>query len=118
MSFVFNGKTRSYNPGYFLADAENAVRLTQEMAQDKAETAENGGKFIPMGTIWPSNDASAAGIVYEDVDVSTGNMPGSVVVKGVVYKDRLPVEIDQAAQTALENKGFVFIEEPEVERPY
>jgi hypothetical protein len=47
------------------------------------------------------------GFVYEDVDVTTGNMPASVVTKGVVYEDRLPAELTSAEKTALEAKGFV-----------
>jgi hypothetical protein len=44
-----------------------------------------------MGTAYPSNDANAIGLTYEDVDVTTGNMPGSVVTKGIVYEDRLAI---------------------------
>lgn len=119
MSFYTEHKAeKAYAPGWFLAIGEPCERLTHQMEQDKAETAENGGKYIPMGTVWPSNDASAIGIVYEDVDVTAGDMPGSVVVKGTVYKNRLPVTIDSAAQAALEAKGFLFLAEPAVTRPY
>ncbi len=55
--------------------------------------------------------------MYEDVDVTSGNMPGSVVLRGTVYTDRLPVEIASAAKTALEGKGFRFVTEPTVTRP-
>ena len=70
-----------------------------------------------MGTIYPSNDSNATGIVYEDVDVSTGDMPGSVVLRGVVYEDRLPVQLDSDAKTALEAAGFIFRQSPAVVRP-
>lgn len=117
MSFigaVEQGKT--YAPGFFLAH-EECVRETREIPQAGASTADNGGKYVKMGTPFPSNDNKIIGIVYEDVDVTTGNMPGSVVTKGVVYKDRLPVTLADAAKTALEAKGFVFLEEPSVTRP-
>lgn len=118
MSFVTNTKAAAYNPGWFLADAEDCTRLTHQMLQAKATTATNGSKYIPMGTVYPANDGTAIGIVYEDVDVSSGDMPGSVVTRGTVYADRLPVAIDSAAQTALEAKGFVFIvNAPTVTRP-
>lgn len=120
MSFIANAiKGAGYHPGWFLAVDETCERLTHQMEQAKAETAENGGKYIPMGTVWPANDATAEGIVYEDVDVSSGDMPGSVVTRGTVYLDRLPVEMDEEAKTALAAKGFVFIDEaPAVTRPY
>ena len=117
MSFigaVEQGKV--YAPGFFLAH-EECVRETRQIPQAGASTADNGGKYVKMGTIFPSNDANAVGIVYEDVDVTTGNMPGSVVTKGVVYSDRLPVALAANARTALEAKGFTFLTSPGVTRP-
>lgn len=90
MSFIQNKEGVTYTPGFFLAH-EECVRETREMAQSSATTAADGSKYIPMGTAWPTNDAYAIGIVYEDVDVTNGNMPGSVVTKGVVIEDRLAV---------------------------
>lgn len=119
MSFYTENKTsKTYAPGWFLAANELCERFTHQMEQAKAETAENGGKYIPMGTVWPANDGTAIGIVYEDVDVTTGDMPGSVVTKGTVYSNRLPVVVEGTAKTALEAKGFVFVEDPEITRPY
>lgn len=94
MSFIQTPATQGqvYAPGYFLAH-EECVRETREFAQNSAlvVTGEDGSKHIPMGTAYPTNDGNAIGITYEDVDVSTGNMPGSVVTKGIVYEDRLAV---------------------------
>lgn len=93
MSFIDEKKTgKVYAPGYFLAH-EECVRKTKQFNKNSAlvQTADNGGKYIPMGTAYPTNDGNAIGIAYEDVDVTTGNMPGSVVTKGVVYEDRLAI---------------------------
>lgn len=116
MSFIGNveqGKT--YAPGWFLAH-EECERKTREISQTGATTVD-GKKYVKMGTVYPSNDANAEGIVYEDVDVTSGNMPGSVVLSGVVYEDRLPVTIANAAKTALQGKGFTFVTTPAVTRP-
>lgn len=119
MSFIGSIETgRLYESGWFLESEVGVVRKTQQISAIGATTAENGGKYVPMGTIWPSNDANAVGIVYEDVDVSTGDMPGSVVMEGRVYSDRLPVALATAAKTALEGKGFKFFTTPTVTRPY
>lgn len=117
MSFIGEvEKGLIYAPGYFLAH-EECERKTRQIAQSGA-TNVNGRKYVKMGTIYPSNDANAEGIVYEDVDVTNGNMPGSVVLKGVVYTDRLPVAPASAAVTALQGKGFTFIATaPAVTRP-
>ncbi len=118
MSFIGEvQKGQTYAPGWFLAH-EECVRKTRQIAQNGAKTVENGAKYVPMGTIYPANDGTAEGIVYEDVDVTTGDMPGSVVLAGTVYENRLPVTIAEAAKTALVAKGFTFIVAPAVERPY
>ena len=91
MSFISEGsKGQVYAPGYFLAH-EECERKTREIPQSMATTADNGTKYVKMGTVFPANDATAEGIVYEDVDVTTGNIPGSVVTKGEVYEDRLAI---------------------------
>ena len=118
MSFigaVEQGKV--YTPGWFLAH-EECERKTREIAQSGATTV-NGRKYVKMGTFYPANNsATVEGIVYEDVDVTTGDMPGSVVLKGVVYLDRLPAEPESGVQAALEAKGFTFITtSPAVTRP-
>ena len=105
MSFIGAVKAgKFYQPGYFLAH-EECVRKTYQMAQEDAETRADGAKYIPMGTIYPANDATAVGIVYEDVDVTTGDMPGSVVLKGVVYEDRLPEAADTYSSATVPTGG-------------
>ena len=118
MSFigaVEQGKV--YAPGYFLAH-EECERKTREIAQSSA-TAVNGRKYVKAGTFYPANNSSTVeGIVYEDVDVTTGDMPGSVVLSGTVYLDRLPAAPASGVQAALEGKGFKFIAtSPAVTRP-
>lgn len=116
MSFIGNVEQgKVYAPGWFLAH-EECERKTREMTTAMATTAANGAKYVPMGTPYPSNDKDCIGFVYEDVDVSTGNMPGSVVLSGVVYEDRLPVTLAAGAKSALAAR-FSFKTSPVVERP-
>lgn len=117
MSFIGEiSKGVTYTPGYFLAH-EECERKTRQILQ-AGSTDVGGRKYVKMGTIYPANDATAEGIVYEDVDVTTGDMPGSVVLKGVVYENRLPAAINSAAKTALEGKGFTFVATaPAITRP-
>jgi len=109
---------KAYAPGYFLAkDDESCVRETRTILASGGTEA-GGGKYVPMGTIYPANDGTAEGILYEDVDVTTGDMPGSVVTKGIVYEDKLPVPLSTNAKIALIAKGFEFIAtSPGVTRP-
>ena len=116
MSFYINDESsKAYLPGHFLS-REECTRKTREIPQSLATTV-NGAKYVKMGTPFPSNDGNCYGLVYEDVDVTSGNMPGSVVLKGNVYENRLPVALNGAAKTALQNLGFVFETEPTVTRP-
>ena len=110
MSFNASKNGYGYAPGWFLAE-EDCSRETRTIPQNHAQvvTGSNGAKHVPMGAFFPANDSSTVeGIVYEDVDVSTGAMPGSVVTKGVVYLDRLPASPESGVQAALEGKGFKF----------
>ena len=105
MSFInLNDAGTVYAPGWFLAH-EECVRETRTILQTGATTAANGAKYVKMGTIYPANDATAIGIVYEDVDVTTGDMPGSVVTKGVIYEDRLPEAVDTYSTATVPSGG-------------
>lgn len=118
MSFIGDVKQgQTYAPGWFLAH-EECTRKTKEIPQTMATTASNGTKYVKMGTPFPSNDEHCIGILYEDVDVTVGNMPGSVVTKGEVIEGRLPVTLDSDAKTALAALGFTFVTDAEVTRPY
>ena len=118
MAFIGKGnKGTSYSPGYFLADPENAVRVTKNFKSDDSEhvtvkDGANGSKYVPMGTIYKESEAGI-GIVYEDVDVTNGEAAGSVVIKGTVYKDRLANGAEE-----LSIDGITVIEKsPTVTRP-
>lgn len=102
MSFNENITGRGYGPGWFLAEAECA-RETAQISASHAQvvTLANGAKFVPAGAVIPSNDGNAKGILYEDIDVSTGDMPGSIVTRGAVYEDRLPAAIESTAEAVL-----------------
>ena len=120
MSFIYEKEEgKVYEAGWFLAEDEPTTRETRTIPQTGATTAANGSKYVKAGTPFPANGASAVGFVYEDVDVTSGDMAGSVVTKGVVYEDRLPVKLDSAAKTALQGLGFKFVAtSPTVTRPY
>ena len=108
MSFIGAvSKGKTYAPGYFLAHGDEGItRETREVAQNSAlvVTDERGTKHVPMGTAYPTNDGNAIGILYEDVDVTDGNMPGSVVTAGAeVYEDRLAVTGASYSAVTLKN---------------
>lgn len=115
MSFIENKTDApSYRAGFFLA-SEDCKRITTEIAQSGATTA-GTAKYVKAGTVYPSNDGNAIGIVYEDVDVTSGDMAGSIVTDGVIYEDRLPASVESSAKAVL--TGIRFISSaPAVTRP-
>lgn len=116
----FDGPAKGYgwNAGHFLVNDETCIRQTMTIAANHAQavTRENGRKVVPAGAVIPANGASAKGILFEDIDVTEGAKPGSVVIAGTIYGNRLPAALADAAATAL--KGITVLTEPTITRPY
>ena len=106
MSFIGAGhQGQTYTPGWFLVNNEDCSRFTKTIPQSLAITVEDSTKYVKMGTVFPANDGTAIGIVYEDVDVTTGAMPGSVVTKGEIYENRLPEAVDTYSSATVPSGG-------------
>lgn len=102
MSFTSSTNGTAFDAGWFLVDDEACLRETADIAANHAQKVTRDGRVIvPMGAVIPANDATAKGILYEDIDVTEGAAPGSIVTRGVIYGDRLPAALAQAAATAL-----------------
>lgn len=89
MSFIQHDALNTlYQPGWFLASGD-CRRETCQVSQNHTQvvTKADGSKYVPAGAYITNK-----GLLYEDVDVSTGDMPGSVVTEGAVYEDRLPAD--------------------------
>lgn len=116
MSFNQNKNGRGYAPGWFLAE-EECSRETAQISASHAQAVTIGeNKIVPAGAVIPANGSTAKGILYEDVEVTTGDMPGSIVTRGKIYEDRLPASLDSDAETAL--TGIVVVENsPAATRP-
>ena len=102
MSFIESKTNIRWHAGQFLA-SEECTRETVTVSASHAQvvTLADGSKYVPAGAVIPSNDGNAKGILYEDVDVTKGAMPGSIVTRGVVYEDKLPAAIESTAEAVL-----------------
>jgi hypothetical protein len=60
----------------------------------------DGHKVIKAGTIWPANDATARGVVFQEVNVDDGGT-GSVLTIADINLKRLPQVPSVAAKHAL-----------------
>lgn len=116
MSFTASAQGTTFEGGYFLVDDEQCLRETATIAANHAQkVTRNGRTIVPMGAVIPANGATAKGILYEDIDVTDGAAPGSIVTQGVIYGDRLPATLDSDAATAL--TGITVKTSPAVVRP-
>lgn len=89
--------------------------ITKTYTGEQAKAVERDDrKLILAGSIYPTNDADAKGIVFETVDVTYDEaVPISVIVAGRVFEERLPDTVDAAAKTALEALGIKFVTTPD-----
>lgn len=114
MSFIRNNVNgRGFEAGFFMESEVGLVRKTRQIKAAGAETI-GDEKYVLAGTLY--SDGGETGIVYEDVCVTSGDMPGSVVLAGRVYGDMIP----SATKSGIEdNDSFTIIENrPTVTRPY
>lgn len=102
--------------GHFLAADEKCVRETMTIAANHSQkVVRNGRTIVPAGAVIPTNGATAKGILYENIDVTDGAAPGSVVTQGTVYGDKLPATLAEAAASAL--AGITVKTTPTITRP-
>lgn len=108
---AFMKTEKFYSSNNILASEIGLVQKTREGTQSMA-TEEEGHLIIKAGTVFPANDATAEGVVFEDVDITNDEKrPISVIVAGRVIEDRLPVELSDEAKTALNASGLFFEKE-------
>lgn len=79
-----------------VADHYEALKKTFKM-NDEAATEVDGRKIIKAGTVYPKNDATAIGMVLNDVDVTEGDADGALLVHAIVDKNKIPAEISAEA---------------------
>lgn len=72
-----------------------------------ATTMEDGRKIIKAGTIYPANDATAIGVVFNDMDVTHGDATGAILIHGFVKSAALPAAPSAEAKSALKLIEFL-----------
>lgn len=92
----------------FLESEIGLITKTRQLPQAMG-TADGQYKTVFAGTVFPADDGTATGIVFQDADVTDGDAAGSVLVAGRVLKDRLTVS-DEAVK-ALIPLGIVFVDD-------
>lgn len=117
MSFTASANGTIFEAGFFLADDEQCLRETADIsASHLQKVTRNGRVIVPAGAVIPANGSTAKGILYEDIDVTDGAAPGSIVTEGVVYQDKLPTAAVSDAVNAMTGIRFV-TSSPSITRP-
>ena len=63
------------------------------------------GKLLNGGTVATVKaDATAEEILRYDVDITNGDIEVSMIIRGDVYKDKLPVELGEGVEEALSTR--------------
>lgn len=102
-------KTEKFHSGNNILSSEvGLIQKTKEGTQAMA-VEEDGRKIIKAGTVFPKNDATAIGVVFEDVEMTNDEKrPISVIIAGRVIEANLPVAVNEAAKSALVANGLHF----------
>lgn len=88
LNFLASGRFQAFTE-YVDSDTPGAV------------TDDRGRLVVPAGTIFPANDATAKGVVLNEVDVTTNAQPVAVIVEGYLLQERLPVAPTDEAKAAM-----------------
>lgn len=102
----------------FLASEVGLIQKTRQIVKPDA-TPDDGCRIIVKGgSLYKNESGDVEGIVYEDVDVTNGDMEGSVIIAGRVLIERLDAAVftEQVKET-LTAQGLYFDHAPEITRP-
>lgn len=88
--------------GEILQFPDHYVCFAQLLEKDSAlATTVDGRKIVKAGTVFPSNDENAKGLVFQDVDVTDGDQNAAVLVHGFVNSAKLPEAVSNEAKKAM-----------------
>lgn len=112
--------TEYTTPKQILKFPDHYVALAVTVDDTDVEKNEDGKKIVPAGTIVgggfiaddtvkvvPANDASAEGVLFNDVDVTYGPASGAAIIHGFIALDKIPDAPTVEAKAALNMIKFI-----------
>lgn len=89
-------------PDHYVSIARKATKATTVGGM----VVKEGDRFIiKAGTIYPSNDNKAIGVVLQNYDVTESDASMAIVLHGFIRADRLP---DPPSNAALKNLRMIY----------
>lgn len=100
-------KTIAYDSAkHILAMPDHYVSIARKATKAGGMVVKEGDRFIiKAGTIYPSNDNKAIGVVLQDYDVTESDASMAIVLHGFIRADRLPT---QPSDAALKNLRMIY----------
>lgn len=103
-------KTTAYDSAkHILAMPDHYVSIARKATKATAAggmVAKEGDRFIiKAGTIYPSNNEKAIGVVLQDYDVTESDVSMAIVLHGFIREDRLPAK---PSDTALKSLRMIY----------
>lgn len=89
--------------------SEKFVSFTESIDSTNynVQVDDNGRKYVPAGTVYPTNDAKAIGVTIDDAYVDHNPALVGVIRAGWLLKDKLPVAPSSEAMTAMASIHFM-----------
>lgn len=78
-----------------------AIKIPKASAAEGIVVQENGRFIVKAGTVYPSNDNKAQGLIFQDYDVTDGDVTAALMIHGFVRGDRLPANIQPTAAAVM-----------------
>lgn len=91
----------SFNQKREILASDHYISFTITLKKDDVEPNNHGRRIIKAGTVYPSNDNKAEGLILNDIDVTYGDQPAALLVEGYIYEGRLPEKISDEALEAM-----------------
>lgn len=100
-------KTIAYDSAkHILAMPDHYVSIARKATKVDGMVVKEGDRFIiKAGTIYPSNDNKAIGVVLQDYDVTESDASMAIVLHGFIRADRLP---NPPSDAALKNLRMIY----------
>lgn len=100
-------KTIAYDSAkHILAMPDHYVSIARKATKTDVMVVKEGDRFIiKAGTIYPSNDDKAIGVVLQDYDVTESDASMAIVLHGFIREDRLP---NPPSDAALKNLRMIY----------
>jgi prophage protein len=92
-------------PDHYVSIARKATKATKATEAGGMVVKEGDRFIIKAGTIYPSNDNKAIGVVLQDYDVTESDVSMAIVLHGFIRADRLPT---QPSDAALKNLRMIY----------